>query len=95
MLCKILTFVLVMAAGGGDADRTEQIKRDIEMVNAETFLYNVDVQNRYESRSGSGNDGFEFVDRGPKRKRISTGSTSSVYRTFSEPWNRCKAGSYV
>ena len=67
-----------MASGGRDADRTEQIMRDIEMENAETFQYNIDVQNGYESRSGWGNDGFEIVDRGPKRKRISTGSTSSV-----------------
>lgn len=67
-----------MATGGGDIDRSEQIMRDIEMANDETFEYNVDVQNRYVSKSGWGNGGYELVDRGSKRKRISTGSTSSM-----------------
>ena len=48
------------------------------MENAGTYVYNVDVPNPYESRSGWGNNGFEIVNRGPKRKRVSTSSTSSV-----------------
>ena len=70
-----------MASGGGDIDRSEQVIRDIEMENDASFVYNVDVRNRYESSSGWGNggtDGFETVERGPKRKRISSGSTPGV-----------------
>ena len=48
------------------------------MKNNETFEYNVDVQNRYVSKSGWSNGGYELVDRGSKRKRISKDSTSSV-----------------
>ena len=67
-----------MASRGGDTDRSEQIMKDIEMENDETFAYNVDVQNRYETGRGWGTVGFDVVDRGSKRKRVNTGSTGSA-----------------
>ena len=52
--------------------------REVEIENDRAFDFNVDVRNRYEMNSGWGHGDFQVVDRASKRKRIRTGSSSSI-----------------